>query len=47
MTPLFGDTSTKTDRSNWAEINWHKVNREVKRFRGRIFAAKAKNFLII
>jgi RNA-directed DNA polymerase len=42
MTPLCGDTSLKTDLSNWADINWHKVKREVKRLRGRIFAAKSK-----
>jgi hypothetical protein len=45
MTPLCGDTSTKTDLSNWADIGWHKVKREVKRLRGRIFAAKSKKEL--
>jgi hypothetical protein len=42
MTPFNGDTSTKADVSNWAEVAWHKVKREVKRLRGRIFAAKSK-----
>jgi RNA-directed DNA polymerase len=42
MTPLCGDTNTKTDLSNCADINCHKVKREVKRLRGRIFAAKSK-----
>jgi hypothetical protein len=43
MTPITGDTNTKMDLSNWAEVDWYKVKRDVKRLRGRIFVAKSKN----
>jgi hypothetical protein len=42
MTPITGDKNTKMDLSNWAEVDCHKVKRDVKRLSGRIFAAKSK-----